>query len=247
VQHSTANLSSTPLPVAKPRIVFDDVLRQHNISVESFRAALESLGVPKGETEADSSLDRMAWLIKHRMASQRERVQIGCNYSTHPRWKFLAGVPLIYIPILVGVIPMMICAALVRTHLKWVGGHNLKSYWGDFVPKWVSHRYTRQTQIIPVRAGERFGWFMLFAKSKIFWIFNCKLYCPLSIALLSYVLYLVKIVEQWWCPFRHEKKPSYAGVPIDQSFWHATGDSSLMHPEDRENPSWSPTDPKREE
>ena len=58
-------------------------------------------------------------------------------------------------------------------------------------------------------------------------------------ALLAYGLYLVKIVEQWWCPFGHDRKHSYADVPIDKSFWHAAGDEDLMHPEDRDNPSWN--------
>jgi hypothetical protein len=120
-----------------------------------------------------------------------------------------------------------------------VGGHHLKSYWEDFVPSWVSHRYTRENQILPNRLFERYRGLAWIGKSKLFWVFNCKLYCPLSIALIAYLLYLVKIVEQWWCPFGHDKKPTYADVPIDKSFWHAAGDENLLHPEDRENPSWN--------
>jgi hypothetical protein len=49
----------------------------------------------------------------------------------------------------------------------------------------------------------------------------------------------VKIVEQWWCPFGHDKKVAYSDAPIDKSFWHAAGDGSLLHPDDRENPAWN--------
>jgi hypothetical protein len=61
----------------------------------------------------------------------------------------------------------------------------------------------------------------------------------LSIALVAYLFYLVKVVEQWWCPFGHDKKHIYADVPIDKSFWHANGDVGSLHPDDRENPSWN--------
>ena len=170
---------------------------------------------------------------------KEERVQIGSHFDDIPHWRFLAGVPLIYIPILIGIVPMILCALLVRAHLRMVGACKLKTYWKDFVPSWVSHRYTRKSQIVSDRFLARYGSAVSITRFKLFWIFNCKLYCPLSVALLAYVVYLVKIVEQWWCPFGHDRKHIYADTPIDRSFWHANGDVGLLHPADQENPSWN--------
>ena len=72
------------------------------------------------------------------------------------------------------------------------------------------------------------------------WIFNCKVYCPLSVALLRYAVYLVKIVENWWCPFTHERKEEYADGAIDYSYWHIYPETkALLHPDDRDNPIWN--------
>ena len=218
----------------------DERLAEANVSLSALHQVLGKLGAPEGQgAQTPSASERLSWLIVRQPGRRTDRVQIGCGFQQHPRWKFLAGVPLIYLPILVGLLPVIVCALLVRTHLTLIGGHKLKSYWDDFVPSWVSHRYTRENQILPNRLFERYKQLAWIAKSKLFWIFNCKLYCPLSIALIAYLLYLVKIVEQWWCPFGHDKKHSYADAPIDKSFWHAAGDENLLHPEDRENPSWN--------
>ncbi|MDY6838560.1 MAG: hypothetical protein SWH78_11350 [Thermodesulfobacteriota bacterium] len=168
-----------------------------------------------------------------------DRVETGSNFDEIPQWRFLAGVPLIYVPILVGIVPMILCALLVRIHLWMVGARELKSYWKDFVPSWISHRYTRKNQIVSERFAAKYGSLAAVTKLRLFWIFNCKLYCPLSVALLAYIVYLVKVVEQWWCPFGHDKKHTYADVPIDRSFWHANGDVGLLDPRDRDNPSWN--------
>lgn len=218
----------------------DERLEGADVSLSALHQVLDQLGAPEGQdSQTTSPSERLGRLIVEHLGRNTTRVQIGCGFQEHPRWKFLAGVPLIYLPILVGLLPMIICALLIRTHLTLVGGHHLKSYWVDFVPSWVSHRYTRESQIIPNRLFERYRELAWIAKSKLFWVFNCKLYCPLSIALIAYLLYLVKIVEQWWCPFDHDKKATYTDVPIDKSFWHAAGDENLLHPEDRENPSWN--------
>jgi hypothetical protein len=72
---------------------------------------------------------------------------------------------------------------------------------------------------------------------KWYWIFNCKVYCPLSVALIAYTLYLVKIVENWWCPFNHGKKCTYDDAAIDGSVWHLDGaHKKLLHPDDASNP-----------
>jgi len=77
-------------------------------------------------------------------------------------------------------------------------------------------------------------------RARFFWVFNCKMYCPMSVALLDYAAYLVKVVENWWCPFAHDRKPSYADGAIDGSFWHTnSSESAKLHPDDRDNPIWS--------
>jgi hypothetical protein len=162
-----------------------------------------------------------------------DRVKIGCNYARQPFWKVLLGVPLIYLPILTTVPFVLLGVVLIKTHLKHVGGMEIKSYW-EFVPAWVSHRYGNNEQpvinISPLHP----------ARHRFFWIFNCKLYCPLSVALFTYATYLVKIVENWWCPFAHEQKGNYTEGAIDKSFWHVDPEELVkLHPDDKLNPIWN--------
>ena len=163
------------------------------------------------------------------------RITIGKNYSSQPGWKVFIGVPLIYIPLLTTVPFILIGVFLVRTHLAYVGGMNIKSY-QDFVPEWISHRYHHADQIT-YSTGAR--WFNLRAY-KWYWIFNCKLYCPLSVALFRYMAYLVMIVENWWCPFEHSKKCDYIDGAIDKSYWHLNNiDREKLHPDDLNNTIWN--------
>ena len=167
-----------------------------------------------------------------------DRVRIGCNYEKQPLWKVCLGVPLIYLPIITTVPFVIMGVLLVKTHLKYVGGMEIKSYW-DFVPAWVSHRYENKDQ-----PAINIPWFHP-AHYRFFWIFNCKHYCPLSVALFSYAVYLVKIVENWWCPFAHDKKQSYADGAIDKSFWHVDPEELVkMHPDDKKNPIWNEKEDK---
>jgi hypothetical protein len=77
---------------------------------------------------------------------------------------------------------------------------------------------------------------------KLFWILNCTWYCPYSVALFEWHTYLVKLVENWWCPFGHEKKVDYNDAKIDQSFWHIyPHDAAQMHEDDLNNPIWNET------
>jgi hypothetical protein len=162
-----------------------------------------------------------------------DRVRIGCNYEKQPFWKMVLGVPLIYMPIITTVPFVIIGVFLVRTHLKYVGGMAIKSYW-EFVPDWLSHRYRNSEQ--PAINISRFH----FAYYRWFWVFNCKLYCPLSVALFRYAAYLVMIVENWWCPFAHGKKAEYAEGAIDKSFWHVDPEETAkLHPDDKQNPLWN--------
>ena len=161
------------------------------------------------------------------------RVRIGCNYKKQPFWKMALGVPLIYLPIITTVPFVVVGVLLVKTHLKYVGGMDIKSYW-DFVPSWDSHRYGNTEQ--PTINISRFHP----AHYRIFWVLNCKRYCPLSVALFSYAAYLVKIVENWWCPFAHDRKQNYAEGAIDMSFWHVDPDELIkLNPEDKQNPIWN--------
>lgn len=161
------------------------------------------------------------------------RVRIGCNYVKQPFWKVVLGVPLIYLPIITTVPFMVIGVFLIKTHLRYVGGMDIRSYW-DFAPTWISHRYRNSEQ--PVLDITRFRP----ARYRFFWIFNCKLYCPLSVALFRYAAYLVMIVENWWCPFAHSQKQEYAEGAVDSSFWHVFPDDlEKLHPDDRKNPIWN--------
>ena len=164
-----------------------------------------------------------------------QRVKIGSNYMSQPTWKIFFGVPLIYIPLITTVPFVLIGVILVRTHLKWVGGMNIRSYW-DFVPEWASHRYRYDNQIV-YTTGARF---YNLRERKFYWIFNCKLYCPLSVALFRYMAYLVRIVENWWCPFDHDKKAEYCESAIDKSYWHLhEQERERLHPDDLNNPTWN--------
>jgi hypothetical protein len=62
----------------------------------------------------------------------------------------------------------------------------------------------------------------------------------MSVALFRYAVYLVMIVENWWCPFAHERKQEYAGAAIDESFWHIDPQElKKLHPDDKSNPIWN--------
>jgi hypothetical protein len=163
------------------------------------------------------------------------RVRIGSNFRKQPYWKLYLGIPLIYIPLLTTVPFIVLGVLLVRLHLTMIGGMQIKPYW-DFVPSWISHRYRYVDQIVFEGSVSRLN----IVRTRIYWIFNCKLYCPMSVALLAYATYLVKIVENWWCPFNHNQKVHYADASIDRSFWHAYPEEVVkLHPDDRNNPIWN--------
>jgi len=164
-----------------------------------------------------------------------ERVIIGANHKRRAKWQNALGTVLIFLPILLAVPFAVLAVALVRLHLRIMGAEQLKSYC-DFAPGWRSHRYTRKDQIT---FTTDMAWWEP-GRYRLFWIFNCKLYCPLSVALFAYLAYLVKVVENWWCPFYHDKKPTYGDGAIDRSFWHIyPAERDKLHPEDRANPVWN--------
>jgi hypothetical protein len=48
------------------------------------------------------------------------------------------------------------------------------------------------------------------------------------------------IVENWWCPFSHDRKQEYAAGAIDKSFWHVDPEEFIkLDPEDRRNAIWN--------
>jgi len=162
-----------------------------------------------------------------------ERAQIGHNYVNRPKWQKLAALPLIYIPILVSVPFIIFAVVVVRLHLTVTGATKLKRY-TDFLPTWLSHRYTYETQVTCAKTR------LVRPMAKIFWVFNCKLYCPLSVALIIYLSYLIQIVEIWWCPFNHDKKVTYTGSEIDQSYWHMYPVTrKLLNDNDKNNTRWN--------
>ena len=164
-----------------------------------------------------------------------ERVTIAENFVKQATWKVIIGVPLIYLPILLSIPFVAIGVLLLKWHLNFMGARNIRPY-SDFIPTWLSHRYHYHNQII-YSTGAR--WHNLRAY-RWYWIFNCKLYCPLSVALFRYASYLVKIVENWWCPFAHDQKSQYLEGAIDKSYWHLhQQEKQRLHPDDLNNPIWN--------
>jgi len=167
------------------------------------------------------------------LCRQRTCAQIGVNYIDRPKWQKAISLPLIYIPILISVPFIVFAVFVVRLHLTITGAQNLKKY-RDFLPEWLSHRYTYDTQVTEAKYA------ITRSIAKVFWLFNCKLYCPLSVGLIKYLAYLVQIVEIWWCPFNHSKKATYSESAIDKSFWHIYPNMrKLLNKEDMENPMWN--------
>lgn len=164
---------------------------------------------------------------------EEHRVNIGGNHKQIPVWRRGIGLMLVYLPILTW--PFVITSALLSYyHLKMVGAKNLKTLF-DFLPERDTHRYSLKNQITMD------GTFSLsLARSRLYWILNCTWYCPVSVGLFEWHAYLVKVIENWWCPFNHQRKNSYDNAKIDQSFWHIySADRAKLDPEDLENPIWN--------
>jgi len=163
----------------------------------------------------------------------RDRIEIGLHYENIPTWKILVGVPLIYIPAIITTPFVIVGLFLVRMHLLFLGAKNLKKY-KDFIPSRKSFRYNTKNQIVVKKS------WVLYTRSKLYWVYNCGIYCPYSVALFEYGSYLVKAVENWWCPFDHSKKSEYVNASIDKSFWHIDKERrKQLHPDDLDNPTWN--------
>lgn len=162
------------------------------------------------------------------------RVCIGKRHSTVSPLKQFLGVCVIYLPI--ATLPFVFASAyLSYWHLKLMGAENLKTF-SDFLPARNSFRYNFKNQIT---MKPSYG--LSPTQTRLFWILNCTAYCPVSVAVFEWHAYLVKIVENWWCPFQHDKKDSnYREGAIDLSFWHIyPEDVTKLDPADRDNPIWN--------
>jgi hypothetical protein len=168
-------------------------------------------------------------------SSCSDRVEIGAHHKKVSVPVRAIGLIFVYLPILT--LPFVITSAyLTYWHLRMVGAKNVKR-WQDFMPERATHRYELKNQIVMD------GSFKLsLAQSKLYWILNCTWYCPLSVALFEWHAYLVKVVENWWCPFGHNKKDNgdYNEGAIDKSFWHIyPEEQAKLHEADLKNPLWN--------
>lgn len=162
-----------------------------------------------------------------------QRVAIGKHYKNMPVWQRAIGMIMIYLPIIT--LPFIFLSAYWSYwHLLLMGAKDVKKL-QDFLPAKESHRYNLKTQI------KMEGSFKLStSQSKLFWILNCSWYCPVSVALFEWHSYLVKLVENFWCPFTHATKENYNNACIDKSFWHIyPEDAAKLHPDDLKNPIWN--------
>ncbi|MGZ8190365.1 MAG: hypothetical protein ACXWTS_03950 [Methylococcaceae bacterium] len=161
------------------------------------------------------------------------RVEIGKHHNNMSVPHRAIGMILVYLPIIT--LPFVFLSAyMTYYHLRFVGAKNVKTL-SDFLPDRASHRYTLKTQITM-----RPSFQPSLSQYKLFWILNCTWYCPVSVALFEWHAYMVKLVENWWCPFGHDKKEGYSNAKIDKSFWHIYPvDKAKLHEEDLNNPIWN--------
>lgn len=164
-----------------------------------------------------------------------ERIAIGKRFYSLPPWRRYLGSMLIYLPLVVSLPFVAVGAWVLYAHLRTLGAKNIKGY-RDFVPSWSSHRYQKLSEQIAFKMDYTAPW----ANLRGFWMFNCNIYCPLSVGLYEWSTYLVKAVENFWCPFFHERKETYSESAIDQSYWHIKDENrELLAPEDRDCPTWN--------
>lgn len=159
-----------------------------------------------------------------------DRIQIGCNHKQMSVFSRTIGLILVYLPVFT--LPFVIVSAYLTYYsLIFCGAKNVKTL-RDYIPKRSSHRYTLKQQIVMN------GSFKLsLAQSKLYWFINCTMYCPYSVALFEWHAYLVKAVENWWCPFSHANKENYKTGSVDKSFWHIyPEEQGKLNSTDRDNP-----------
>jgi hypothetical protein len=163
------------------------------------------------------------------------RVSIGKHFYQLSPLRRYGGAILIYLPLFLSLPFVALGAGILYAHLRVLGARNLKGY-RDFVPTWTTHRYQSLKQQITMKMDSTAPW----VNSSLFWMFNCNFYCPLSVGLYEWSTYLVKMVENFWCPFFHDRKATHAESAIDQSYWHILPENrELLVPEDRDCAIWN--------
>lgn len=183
---------------------------------------------------SESVID-MSALPKTCEQCRSERVSIGKSFYSLSPWRRYVGAMLIYLPLFASLPFVLLGAGILYAHLRVLGAQNIKAYW-EFVPDWSTHRYNKLSDQITFRMDYTAPW----SNSKLFWMFNCNYYCPLSVGLYEWSAYLVKMVENFWCPFFHERKNTYSESAIDQSYWHIRPENvAQLHPEDRDCAIWN--------
>lgn len=163
-----------------------------------------------------------------------ERVCIGKHHRDISFSRQFFGVLLIYVPVLT--LPFVLLSGFIsHVHLRLMGAQNIRPL-RSFFPDKKSFRYTMSNQITM-----KPGYGLSPTQTKLFWILNCTWYCPVSVGIFEWHAYLVKLVENWWCPFHHSKKNNhYREGALDKSFWHIYPDDIVkLNPEDRDNPIWN--------
>lgn len=166
---------------------------------------------------------------------QSQRISIGKRFYSLPAWRRYVGSLLIYLPMFASLPFVLVGAWILYAHLRVLGAKGIKGYW-EFVPGWSTHRYSRLSDQAVFRMDYSAPW----SSSKTFWMFNCNFYCPLSVGLYEWSTYLVKAVENFWCPFFHARKETYADSAIDQSYWHIKPENhELLNPEDLNCAIWN--------
>lgn len=161
------------------------------------------------------------------------RAEIGKNHRQMSVMRRALGLFFVYLPIVT--LPFIFASAyMTYFHLWLIGGKNIKKF-SDFLPSRESHRYNLKNQITMEGTFK-----MSLGQSRLYWILNCTWYCPVSVAVFEWHGYMVKIVENWWCPFTHDKKEGYSNAKIDKSFWHVYPEDIVkLEKEDRDNPIWN--------
>lgn len=164
-----------------------------------------------------------------------QRISIGKRFNSLPAWRRYIGSMLIYLPMFFSLPFVTLGAWILYAHLRVMGAKDVKRYW-EFVPDWSTYRYSKLSDQVAFRMDYTAPW----SSVKSFWMFNCNFYCPLSVGIYEWSLYLVKAVENFWCPFFHNRKETYADSAIDKSYWHIKEEgASALHPDDLNCALWN--------
>jgi len=126
------------------------------------------------------------------------RCNIGKFYFSQPKWKRGLAIPLVYLPIFTTLPFAAFFSLLTKLVLMLTGNRSIPTI-RSLMPCWVSHRYTHETQIT---MKPKLIWYdpvsyMDYLRAmKWFWIFNCKMYCLTSVAILRQTTAISRAVKQ---------------------------------------------------